>query len=436
MPPSDKANMKKIICFLYICSFQILAQQQFIFYNDVSVINNNVWVSGHERPQPYQAIIMKIDEDRSHQIFAFPFLQSIDNIFAVNDSTVFAAARHDTLLKTTNYGADWEVSFIHDMRINSIQFINDSIGYVAGNKTFFNESSIPWIFKTNDRGATWDTLYSGDLFYPEDLYFINEDTGWVVGEKVGGSYVRGVIFHTTDGGLSWHEQMNVLFSPLLDIKFLPNGVGYVVGWHEKIIKTTDGGNSWTLLTPDFPFHDDWNSIAVINDSTFFVGSDQGNLKLTTNSSSSYKTLLSDDSIRSIGRVARLNEDTVIVAASDETTDYLKPIYYFNIQEVITFIKDNKNIKTPDHFNLSQNFPNPFNPSTKIRFSLAEKSFATLKVFNILGKEIAVLINEELPAGIHEVEWNASALWGLSSGVYFYNLTSGNFSKTKKLLLLR
>lgn len=88
---------------------------------------------------------------------------------------------------------------------------------------------------------------------------------------------------------------------------------------------------------------------------------------------------------------------------------------------------------PAAFKLKQNYPNPFNPSTKISYSLSSSSRVTLDVFDVLGNKIASLVNEEKPAGVHEVNWNASQN---SSGVYFYRIKAGSFVETKKMLLLK
>jgi hypothetical protein len=88
---------------------------------------------------------------------------------------------------------------------------------------------------------------------------------------------------------------------------------------------------------------------------------------------------------------------------------------------------------PASYALLQNYPNPFNPSTAIGFRIQETGFTTLKVYDILGCEIATLVNEELQPGHHEVRWNAANIAG---GVYFYELRTGMSSQTKKLVLLR
>jgi Secretion system C-terminal sorting domain len=108
--------------------------------------------------------------------------------------------------------------------------------------------------------------------------------------------------------------------------------------------------------------------------------------------------------------------------------YLSQKYNF-----ITGVNDLAQNIMPDKFILSQNFPNPFNPSTTIKYSIPISGFVTLKVYDVLGKEVATLVNEEKPAGNHEVTFNAA---NLSSGVYLYTLQAGSYTQTKKLILMK
>jgi hypothetical protein len=99
--------------------------------------------------------------------------------------------------------------------------------------------------------------------------------------------------------------------------------------------------------------------------------------------------------------------------------------------------ENETPNLPIEFSLSQNYPNPFNPSTTIRFTTSELRFTTLKVYDVLGNEIATLVNEELPAGEYEVEFNPiSSNLNLVSGIYFYQLKAGSFIQTKKMVLIK
>ena len=92
-----------------------------------------------------------------------------------------------------------------------------------------------------------------------------------------------------------------------------------------------------------------------------------------------------------------------------------------------------NTALPKDYVLNQNFPNPFNPSTTIRFSILNNEFVSLKIFNFIGEEVAVLVNEILPSGSYSVNWNAE---NISSGIYFYTLATNQFRDTKKMILIR
>ena len=101
-------------------------------------------------------------------------------------------------------------------------------------------------------------------------------------------------------------------------------------------------------------------------------------------------------------------------------------------EIFTDVNET-NYTIPAEFRLMQNFPNPFNPTTKIKYNIPETGLVTLKIYDVLGNEIATLVNEEKLAGTHEVEFDGT---GLPSGIYFYTLSTGNFLSTKKMILLK
>ena len=102
--------------------------------------------------------------------------------------------------------------------------------------------------------------------------------------------------------------------------------------------------------------------------------------------------------------------------------------YGTVTQVMTNSND-----SPNKFELSQNYPNPFNPTTTISFALPSRSLVSLKVFDILGREVATIVSEEMAAGSYTRQWNAA---NMSSGVYFYRLQAGTYSEAKKLLLLK
>ena len=104
---------------------------------------------------------------------------------------------------------------------------------------------------------------------------------------------------------------------------------------------------------------------------------------------------------------------------------------------ITFVSNESN--TPVGYSLSQNYPNPFNPVTNIRFSIPRSEFVTLKVYDLLGHEVATIVNEQLKPGTYLRQWNGINSENgnnFASGVYFYSLKTENYLETKKLLLLK
>jgi hypothetical protein len=92
---------------------------------------------------------------------------------------------------------------------------------------------------------------------------------------------------------------------------------------------------------------------------------------------------------------------------------------------------------PVKFSLEQNYPNPFNPSTKIDWQTPVSGWQTLKIYDVLGNEVATLVNEFREAGVYQVEFNpASSIKNPASSIYFYRLQAGSFSETKKMILMK
>jgi pectate lyase len=126
-----------------------------------------------------------------------------------------------------------------------------------------------------------------------------------------------------------------------------------------------------------------------------------------------------------------------------TCDYVIPYPYTldptdSIPSIVargakTDVKNNETGKLPLQFSLEQNYPNPFNPATIIKFSVGTYGHTSLRIYDILGRQIAVLVNEIKPAGSYQVGWNAS---DMPSGIYFYRLDAGGFTQVKKMLMLK
>jgi hypothetical protein len=193
----------------------------------------------------------------------------------------------------------------------------------------------------------------------------------------------GSIFKTTNGGSGWKFQTSGTQENLNAVFFASPDSGAVVGNNGTILATTDGGTNW------------------------YVDSSVANI--TTGNLYDLFALPSMETGWVVG-------DSGVIRISGTPVDVEPNMGY-----------------VPEKHSLSQNYPNPFNPSTTIEFSLPQASHTTLRVYNMVGEEVATLVSEELNVGKYTTQWNAS---GVASGVYFYRLQVGDFVATKKLLLLR
>ena len=110
-----------------------------------------------------------------------------------------------------------------------------------------------------------------------------------------------------------------------------------------------------------------------------------------------------------------------------------PLVWDSASVNITLTGVQENHSHPAEYKLYNNYPNPFNPSTTIKYSIPEASFTSIKIYDVVGNEVSSLVNENKPAGLYEVEFNAS---NLSSGIYYYVIQVGSFRETKKMILLK
>ncbi len=173
-------------------------------------------------------------------------------------------------------------------------------------------------------------------------------------------------------------------------------------------------------------------LILLNLTRLYLGNDVG-MYVSFNSGQNWWVLGEGLPILPIGDIEIHPTTRELVAGT-----YGRSMYKIDLNSIPTNVESSDPVLSG--FYLEQNYPNPFNPSTKIKYTIpsvtlseVEGSLVTLKVYDILGNEIATLVNEEKPAGSYEVEFDAT---GLTSGVYFYKLQSNDFSDTKKMILIR
>jgi hypothetical protein len=189
------------------------------------------------------------------------------------------------------------------------------------------------------------------------------------------------------------------------------------------MRTTDNGNSWETVNNGISFT---NIIASFSSSgsTMFAGSLYNGVYSTNDAANGWveiNTGLTSTSVNALEAAGGY-----LFAGTSWAGIWRRPL------SQIVSVEQNNISSLPGSFELFQNYPNPFNPSTKISWHSPIGSWQTLKVYDILGNEVATLVDEYKPAGKHEVNFRTK---GLTSGIYFYKLKTNTFVETKKMILL-
>jgi len=402
--------------------------------------------------------------------YTFTYAQTINAIKFYDENTGWMTSslyNNSTycIYKTTNAGQNWtgQNSLFTSMRFMSIWIVDPNTVYMSGN--------YGRIVKTTNGGQSWDSLITNTTEQLWGIQFVNPNTGYTAGSN-------GLILKTTDAGVTWNQQNSTVPNAFSSVYFLNETTGFV-SVSAIVVKTTNGGSSWTNVhAPFISGFENFRQIYFWDESTGIYGSDAGRILKSTNGGVNWY-LVTSNTTQSIFSLIFPNSMTgyacgytgVILKTNDKSetwnvqtsgvTDILTCVSFTSVNTGyistwyskvlkttnggVTFINSISN-NVPDKFLLEQNYPNPFNPTTIIRFKIPGGSQigafgddkVVLKVYDITGKEIATLVNEKLSAGEYEVPFSVNQFTNTqtSSGVYFYKLTSGNFTDTKKMLLVK
>ncbi len=382
--------------------------------------------------------------------------KAIETLKAIKGlNKVFAVQRGG--LAFTEDGKKWKF-FLDDRMKNiyDISFKDGLNGWLVGGYNL-----VPNVLRTTDGGYTWENQNINISQNILAMQFVNSTYGWMVG-------TNGTIIKTLDGGETWGPQNSQTVSHLYDVSFINENVGYAVGkgtygthWgYNVVLKTLNGGLLWDVVNAsktDGEYHRvfcfDENTLIVNKNDTLFLSSDAGSTlsKLyvspygiagitftnrytgyLSNYMGTYKTVDGGAhwSLSSNYNLSMISFSSDLIGWGN-ISGY--GIIYTSDGGVNSVETETVNNKLPDNFVLQQNYPNPFNPATTIEYSIPEASFVSLKVYDILGKEIETLVEDYVSPGNYKSTWNANSL---SSGVYFYRLNSGNVSVVRKMCLIK
>jgi hypothetical protein len=401
--------------------------------------------------------------------------QSIKDI-AVQNSNIFAVTSDSSVYRSLDGGINWPM--IVDSNAVDVGISLSGKLFMVKDPIIFG--NIPDLFSSLDNGDTWTRV---DIM--EQL--IDSLQGWLKSITISptgivfceiwitaGFGYQDALAKSTDDGLTWTTPgIGVVGGKLFDFR---DQLAITLGIHSSsgayghyIFLSSDFGNNWDFL--GYPSYESqysqvlglfsngnviiggnefeypktiyismdmcstWTTIASINTQvglSWSSGSEEGMLIGTED----LGVFLFSDEGDSLDSRSEGLTDLNVQALTLDNNGYVyagtgNGVWRRPLSEV-TAVEENQ-IPIPSSYILSQNFPNPFNPSTSVQYAISSRQFISLKVYDVLGNEIETLVNEEKPAGNYEVTWFAEQL---PSGVYFYQLKMGNYMETKKMLLIK
>lgn len=330
----------------------------------------------------------------------------------------YIAGENGLILRTSDGGNSWSKSKISSHSFSHLSFVSNFVGYVCAKNSnyiyrtfnggdswdsvdtgfgldcvFFVSPNTGWIsarllsgnaiYKTTNFGLNWMRQYftgGNDMIY--SLFFIDSTNGWC-GSPYSTLASNPTIFKTTNGGDNWFDPYRYTFFPSLSIYFVDLNHGWAGGYSGSIHYTSNSGNNWVRQTPEIGTRI-YRSIYFVDLLTGWCVGDSGRILKTTTGGLTY-------AMNSISEI-------------------------------------------PNNYYVSQNYPNPFNPSTRIVYKCILRGHVLLKIFDMLGNDVAILVNEDKLPGAYEVVFDGSSF---PSGLYFYELqVDGTVIDTKRMILLK
>ncbi len=300
-------------------------------------------------------------------------------------------------------GSTWTLTSLNGMDVHALT-VSGGVIY-AGTWGF-------GVYKSVDNGSTWTAVNNGLG------YFTTIQSLTVKGTTLFCGTVGGGVFKSINGGANW-IQVTVGNNIIWALGSTSTAV-FASSYGDGLYRSLDGGSSWTKLDLGVQFV---YSIAVDGSGKIYVASWASGVFVSEDNGSTWTSMgMGGFGVSAV--LADNNSENVILGTKDGKI-------YMSKGQGLTSVGDDSTL--PTTVELSQNYPNPFNPTTTIQFALPESGKFNLKVYNILGQEVATLIDGEMNSGIHKVNFDASRI---ASGVYIYKLVGNNVNISKKMILMK
>ncbi len=339
--------------------------------------------------------------------------------FVKSGSDIYAVMKfYRGILRSTDNGRDWTV-----LDSGSTGSLFTCLAVAGGNVIAGDGQSGHGVFVSTDNGNAWISRNAGlTNTWVTSLLAVPTATG---GTELFAGTQDGGLFMSTDYGRSWSLQSNDLSD---EIVFSMASVGsrLFAGTNNGVYVSSDNGINWIHIGPPNGYV---TSLAASGADLFagciYDAYSDGGVYLTTDNGTSWRSV--DSGLVNTDIAALAIDSSHLYAGTYGSGTWTLPL-----SDVITSVEPPP-AGSPTAFSLSQNYPNPFNPATNIEFRVAKVEYVSLKVYDVLGRDVRVLVGKVEKPGSYSLTFNAG---DLPSGVYFYRMSAGDFSATKKFILIK
>ena len=382
-------------------------------------------------------------------------INNLADVQFINSSTVYAcgneaiapASYRTAFLKSSNSGITWvKVGASDTLKGNmyNMHFFDANTGYALIDSSLTGNTRF---YKTTNAGVNWqrNQLVEAGMRINK-MYFFDINTGFISGKKYNGgpAGAYGAIYKTSNGGSNFIKTSFPGTSEITDFTFLNSTTGIATGYSKAggttIYRTTNAGSQWDSIL--YLSTRTMNNIESIQSSgtAFAVGNMMdtinGYVVISTMKTTNYGTNWVVKEINQntlVSGLSLIDQNNYNMSGGDVYSTPYGPARIFKSTNGGNVFVNQIGTSVPSSYILGQNYPNPFNPRTVIRCQLPVVSNVSLKVYDIMGREVQTLVNERLQPGTYEAMFDGSMM---NSGVYFYKLVTDGFTETKRMLLIK
>ncbi len=417
-----------------------------LFFKPGRILNDGtIWFCGIDGTAKTTYVFRSVDDGVTFTHNATAVDGRAAQMDAFDENTAVFATANGKIYRTIDGGANFTEVYSYNISVlapgwfDGIRVLNDSVAVAFGDTETPGDMHF---VRTTDKGATWTEIEGIDYLGASYGYYTFGMGACNVGESIWcagltSAYDSGYVFRSYDAGVTWESfkiPEDVIDPYPRSIGFMDDNNGLISDRYGNVIKSTDGGETWTKTNKPDTSSSSWvNGVVWIPGTDIIVGLDDIGAYYTSDLGETWTAIEAP--------TVDMSGDYYISGVFKNTefgyvfTDAGK-VLRFKDQVPSGIVSSDPEIL--DQYQLHQNFPNPFNPTTSISFQIPRQNHVKLVIYDVLGREVISLVDNHLQQGNYSVVWNGMDKSGhnVSTGVYIYQLQADGVTKTRKMTFMK